>query len=272
MAFAALRTAVLLGLLSPAAAHAVGIGSPAQLGPADYWLFAEGSNGAFARVETHRATPFGVTLPDPTIGGIPLTGHVILETALNANGPATVANVVLSHPGPAPLSTRFEVGAFVTFDLAVLSATLLTAQVRVQGSGIGGAAGGAISPGNSFSNSDGFITVYTTDANGQISTPTQNFWQVRDDFTTTPIDATFTLDTNTLYKVIVRSTASIEFNADTDFSQYAYMYMDPLFSSVTEGAEVFVSPNAVVPEPSSALLLAPSLAALSAFARRRRAG
>jgi hypothetical protein len=167
-----------------------------------------------------------------------------------------------------PSNDQLDFRSFVTFDLAVLSSTVATANVRVLSSGVGGAAGGSTSPGNSLSNAQGFVTIYDTDASGNIGLA-KYVGEVRDNFTTTPIDGVVSLNTNTLYKVIVRSTADLDFNMAASFNQFAYMYMDPTVTSLTPGAEVFISANLAVPEPASLLLLGGSLIGRGVLRRRR---
>jgi len=136
--------AVLLSV-TPITSHAVAVTSPANLGPADFWVWIEATNGAFNRVEERDTSPVSLDLTDPVIGGATLSGHLIVSNEVLPTGPATVANAVLSHPGPTAIDTELDLRSLVTFDVAVLGSAL-SAQVRVQGSGVGGAAHGSFGP------------------------------------------------------------------------------------------------------------------------------
>ena len=253
-------------LLLPTSAHAVAVTSPAELTLGEFWVFAEGSNGAFARIDLKGPSPRSINIDNPVIDGVTIDGHLIVENERKATGAATAVNVVLNHAGPEAIDTTLDVGSFVTYDLAVFSSSVTSAQVQVVGSGIGGAAKGTGGPGNSYSLASGYITIYSTSPTGQIQTPLYS-WDVRDNMTGVTIDEVVTLDTNELYKVIIRSTANIKFNMVSSFDQYAYMYVDPIITSLTEGAEVAISENA--PEPSAVAATVASLLALAAVAARR---
>lgn len=66
-----LRFAVMGAFLTllPALAHGKAIASPAELAPADFWVWIEGTNGALPRVEARDSVPVSVSLENPVIGG-----------------------------------------------------------------------------------------------------------------------------------------------------------------------------------------------------------
>ena len=140
------RTAFWLLLLAPALsaaspAAAVAVSSPAELQPAEFWINVEGSNGAFARQELRDDEPVSIEIQDPVVGGVALSGHLLLDAERLPTGPATRVNAVLQSPGSVAVTTDLDLASFVTFDLAVFSATASSAGVAITGMGLGGAAG-----------------------------------------------------------------------------------------------------------------------------------
>jgi hypothetical protein len=271
------RTAALLvasiGLLLPLPSRAVSVSSPADVGLADFWVWIEGSNGAFARMEARGAAPVSLDVESPVIGGVTFDGHLIVSNERRVTGPATAANAVLSASGTGSISSNLQLASFVTFDLAVLSTTVSTAAVQIVGEGVGGRAGTVSSgSGSTVSTASGNVTLYETDAVGNPSTIVQT-WEVPANFTTTPIDGTVMLATNQLYKVIVRSLANVNFYQGDTTDQYAYMYVDPKPVLLTAEAELIVSEN--LPEPAGALVEGTASLVLARLARaagrRRRA-
>jgi hypothetical protein len=260
-----------VGLLLPLPSRAVGVSSPADVGLADFWVWIEGDNGGFDRLEARGAAPVALDVENPVIGGVAFDGHLIASNERRVTGPATAANAVLTASGTGSILSNVELASLVTFDLAVLSATVPTAAVQIVGEGVGGRAGVMSSgSGSSTSTAFGYVTLYETDAVGNPSTIVQT-WEVPSNSTTTPIDGTVMLATNQLYKVIVRSLAYVHLYQGDTTDQYAYMYIDPKPTLLTAEAELIVSDN--LPEPAAALMEGTASVVLARLARaagRRR--
>jgi hypothetical protein len=255
----------------PMTAVAKSVSSPADLGPSDYWAYIEATKGALARAESRAATPMSVVLPDPTLGGVGVTGQLIASNNVTAAGPSTTVNAQLSYNGALAFDMEIDLRSLATFDLAAFGPAGPAANVRVVGSGIGGVTGNFFGPvGQASASTFGFVTIYETNASGAASTIVRTF-EVRGSFTDTPIDDVVMLNRNELYKVIVRSTADIRLLNVDNVNLSAYMIMDPLFSSETDGVDVFVSAGAMpVPLPGTAWLLGAGLMMVGARTRTRR--
>ena len=260
-----LLAGALLTLL-PALADGKPVTSAQDLEPADFWVWIEGSNGALDRIEAREPVPVSLTLEDPVIGGHPLTGQLTARNERLPTGPATSVTGSLSGAPGTPLSTQLSLASLVTFDVAALSATASSATVRILGEGIGGSGG-------FVAFSSGFVTLYSTNAGGQINAVVDT-WEIQDDFSSTPIDEVVVLTTNELYRIIVRSTANINFNGTTNVDHFAYMFVDPTLGTSTPDVELVVSANVpeALPEPDGLAAAALSALALAALARHRGAG
>lgn len=83
-----------------------------------------------------------------------------------------------------------------------------------------------------------------------------------------------TLTANQLYRIVVRSLASIDLRSPPTLEQCSYMFVDPQISLTTPevDAELVVSQNLpeALPEPGSAPLAAAAALAFQALARRWR--
>jgi hypothetical protein len=263
--------AAVFGSLLPLPSRAVGVSSPADVGLADFWVWIEGSNGAFARMEARGSAPVSLDVENPVIGGVPFDGHLIVSNERRVTGPATAAQAVLNASGTGSISSNLALASFVTFDLAVFSSTVSTAAVQVVGEGVGRRFG-TVSSGSGYtiSSAYGYVTLYETNAAGDPATIVQT-WEIPATTTTTPIDGTVMLATNQLYKVIVRSLANVNFYQADTTDQLAYMYIDPKPVLLTAEAELVVSEN--LPEPAGALVEGTAslvLARLARAAGRRR--
>lgn len=254
-------TGALLTLV-PALAHGKPVTSAEELAPADFWVWIEGTNGGLDRIEAQDSVPVSVSLENPVIGGHALEGQLTVRNERLPTGPATSVTGSLSGALGTPLSTQLSLASYVTFDVAALSATASSATVRILGNGIGGSGG-------SIAFSSGFVTLYTTNAGGQISTIVDT-WEIPDDFSSTPIDEVAVLTTNELYRIIVRSTAEIIFNGTTNVDHFAYMFVDPTLGTETPDVELVASANLpeALPEPGG-LAAAVAALTLAALARRR---
>lgn len=260
-----------LALATPS--FAIMVDSADDLLPADFWIYVEGSDGGFARVEERDATPVAIEITDPVVDGVTLTGHLILRAERLPTGPATTVNASLATGDGSAIDTDVDLAAFITFDLAVLSATASSAAVRIVGRGLGGAYGyegdGFV---GSTSSSSGYVTLYETNASGGTGSIVES-WFVPGNFSMTPIDDEVVLATNQLYRIVVRSLAGIDIQTPATLSQLAYLIIDPYvaLSSPSEELELVVSANLpeALPEPSGALLGGAMLLALAALARRR---
>jgi hypothetical protein len=189
-----------------------------------------------------------------------MTGHLIATSEVRETGPATFVNGLLSYGGPSVVQTNLMLEAYATYDLAVFGEGTAPVSVRVQGSGVGGSQNGS---------SLGYITIYETDAGGNFSTIV-NFWEFSSSFSTTVVDELVQLQSNELYKVIVRSIVSVNLNTVSSFDGYAYRDVDPRFTSETAGFTAAVSPN-MVPEPGAGLAGASAFAVL-VLLRRSKSG
>ena len=249
--------------LLPALADGKTIASADELEPADFWVWIEGTNGALDRVEAREPVPVSLTLENPTIGGQTLDGQLSARNERLPTGPATTVTGSLNGTLGVPLSTQLSLASFVTFDIAALSATASSASVRIVGRGLGGAGG-------NVALSSGFVTLYSTNASGQISGIVET-WEIPDSFSSTPIDDVVVLTTNELYRIIVRSTAEIIFNGTTNAEHFAYMFVDPALGTSTPDVELVVSENVPEALPEAGGLAATLVAALTlaALARRR---
>jgi hypothetical protein len=263
--------------IAPGAAVAIAVSGPADLLPADFWIYVEGSDGAFARVEARDDAPVSIEIEDPVVGGVPMTGHFLLSAEALPTGPATKVNATLSSTAAGSVDADVDLTSLLTFDLAVLSATLASAEVRIVGEGIGGAAGILLDQFGvgSRSSSYGYVTLYPTNASGGSGPPIQT-WEVPGNFTTTPIAGVVTLTTNQLYRIVVRSLASIDLRSPPVLEQYSYLFIDPQVGLVSTEAdlELVVSQNLpeALPEPGAAPLAAVAALALQALTRRRLSG
>jgi len=154
--------------IGPWPAGAVAVSGPGDLLPADFWVYVEGSDGSFARMEARDAAPVSLEILDPVVGGVPLSGHFLLSAEALPTGPATKVNAVLRSAAGAAVDADIDLTSLLTFDLAVLSATLASASVRIVGRGLGGAAGNLTDPlgVGSRSSSQGYVTLYPTNASG----------------------------------------------------------------------------------------------------------
>jgi len=255
--------AVALLTLLPALADGKPVTAAEELAPAEFWVWIEGTNGALDRIEAREPVPVSLTLANPVIGGHPLLGLLTARSERLPTGPATSVTGSLSGMLGAPLSTQLSLASLVTFDVAALSATTSSATVRILGEGIGGSGG-------FVAFSSGFVTLYSTNAGGQIN-GVVDAWEIQDDFSSTPIDETVVLATNELYRIIVRSTANINFNGTTDVDHFAYMFVDPALGTSTPDVELVVSANLpeALPEPGGLAAAALSALTLAALARRR---
>jgi hypothetical protein len=263
--------ALSLALALPATALAVSVTSPANLGSTDFWAYAEATNGALARVEERGPTPATVNLIDPTVGGIALTGNLSAYNLTSITGPTTTVNAQLAYNGDAAFNTDIDLRSLVTFDVAAFGPAG-TASVGIVGSGIGGVTGNVFGQfGQASAVVSGYVTLYETTISGGFGAIVDS-WYIPGGFVATPINDVVTLNTNELYKVIVRSNADIRlFNIDA-FNLTAYMIVDPTFTSLTEGVTVAVSPGAapVVPLPAALWLFATALGLLG-WVRRKTA-
>jgi len=151
----------------------------------------------------------------------------------------------------------------------------MSAKVKVVGEGLGGAAGVLLDRFGvgSRSSSYGYVTLYETNAAGGFG-PIVRTWEVPGNFSTTPIVGVVTLAANQLYRIVVRSLASIDLRSPPTLEQYSYMFVDPQLSLTTPeaDAELVVSQNLpeALPEPGSAPLVAAAALAFQALARRWR--
>lgn len=263
-----------LGLVRPLPCDAIEVDSADDLALADFWVYVEGTGGAFARVEARDTEPVSIDIQNPVVAGVTLQGHLLLSAEALPTGPATKVNAVLASDASGAIDTDLDLTSLLTFDLAVLSATASTATVGIVGSGLGGAAG---YKGDGFtgsmSGSSAYVTLYETNASGGFG-PIVRTWFVPGNFTTTPITGEFALDTNQLYRIVVRSLASIDIQTPATFDQYSYMFVDPQLSLIEPGADaaLVVSSNLpeAIPEPSSALLGGAATFAACALARLGR--
>jgi len=119
-------------------------------------------------MEARDAAPVSLEILDPVVGGVPLSGHFLLSAEALPTGPATKVNAVLRSAAGAAVDADIDLTSLLTFDLAVLSATLASASVRIVGRGLGGAAGNLTDPlgVGSRSSSQGYVTLYPTNASG----------------------------------------------------------------------------------------------------------
>jgi hypothetical protein len=242
-----------LAVALPQAVFAKSVSSPADLGPSDYWAYIEATKGALARAESRDSQPVSVVLPDPTIGGIGVTGLLSATNDVGVTGPGTLVNAQIKYDGALAFDTDIDLRSLVTFDLAAFGPAGPAADVRI----VGGAAGGVFGNffgqfGKASATRQGYVTVYETDANGNPSTIVKTY----DGCCTGPsFTDVLTLNRNELYKVIVRSIVDISlFNVD-QVDLTAYMFMDPRFSSETPGVQAIVSQGAApVPLPPTVWL------------------
>jgi hypothetical protein len=250
------RFAVACALLTllPAPADGKAISSADELEPADFWVWIEGANGALDRIEARDSSPVSLTLENPTIGGQALDGQLTARNERLPTGPATSVTGSLNGSLGAPLSTQLSLASFVTFDVAALSATTSSASVRMLGSGIGGSGG-------HIAFSSGFVTMYSTNAGGQID-GVVDAWEIPDDFSSTPIDDVVVLATNELYRIIIRSTAEIIFGNTTNVEHFAYLFVDPTLGTSTPDVELVVSENLPEALPEAGGRIASLLSAL----------
>lgn len=65
--------------IAPGTAAAIAVSGPGDLLPADFWIYVEGSGGAFARVEARDDEPVSIEIENPVVGGVPMTGHFLLS-------------------------------------------------------------------------------------------------------------------------------------------------------------------------------------------------
>ena len=263
-----------LGLGAPLPCRAIAVSSPADLLLADFWVYVEGTNGAFARVEARDSDPVSLDIQDPVVGGVPFEGHLLLSAEALPTGPATKVNAVLASDASGAINTDLDLTSLLTFDLAVLSGTASNATVGIVGSGLGGAAGyQGDGIDGSQSRSSGYVTLYTTNAAGGFGSIVRT-WEIPGNFTTTPITGEVTLDTNQLYRIVVRSLASVDIRTPATLNQYAYLFIDPQLSLIapTQDAELVVSANLpeAIPEPTSVLLAGAAALAICVLARLRR--
>jgi hypothetical protein len=260
-----LLASALLTLL-PALADGKPVTSAQDLEPADFWVWIEGTNGALDRIEAREPVPVSLRLENPVIGGHPLSGQLTARNERLPTGPATSVTGSLSGTPGAPLSTQLSLASYVTFDVAALSSTASSATVRILGSGLGGSGG-------FVTFSSGFVTLYSTNASGQVNAIVDT-WEIRDNFSSTPIDEVVVLTTNELYRIIVRSTANINFNGTTNVDHFAYMFVDPSLGTSTPDVELVVSANLpeALPEPEGFAAAALATLTLETLARRRTPG
>lgn len=251
-----------LVMLLPALAYGKTVTSSGELEPADFWAWIEGTDGALPRVEARDAVPVSVGLENPLIGGHVLEGHLTASNERLPTGPATSVNGSIRGNVPEPLSTRISLASLVTFDVAALSATAGSAPIRILGRGIGGADG-------FVAFSSGWVTLYSTNASGQISGVVDS-WEIPDTFTATPIDDIVVLTTNELYRIIVRSTAEIVLSGTTNVDHFAYMFVDPSLGTSTPDVELVVSANLPEALPEASGFTAAVIAALTLAALARR--
>lgn len=266
--------ALALAWALPLPCRAIAVSGPGDLQPADFWVYVEGTNGAFARVEQHDNQPVSIDIQDPVIGGVAMEGHILLSAEARDTGPATRTNVVLSSEASGSVDTDLDLTSLLAFDLAVLSPTSPFASVGIVGSGIGGRAGFVSGTGGtSFSGAYGYVTLYETNATGGIQSIVRT-WEIPGTSTTTPIDDVVTLATNQLYRIIVRSLSNVDIRTPAALEQYSYMFVDPQLSLVEAApdAELLVSANLpeALPEPSSLLLGGAAGLALGILDRRRQ--
>jgi hypothetical protein len=266
-------TLLAAGASAPVPAAALAVSGPGDLTAAEFWVYVDGG-AAFPRVEHQGPEPVAIEITDPVVGGVPLTGHFLLDAEALPTGPATKVNATLSSPAGAAVTADVELAAFVTFDVAVLSATLASAPVRFVGQGLGGSAGhqgDGLS--GSTSNAAGYVTLYETNGAGGFGAIVRT-WEVRDDFTSTPIDEVVSLATNQLYRIVIRSLANVDLRSPTSLEQYAYLFIDPTLSLAASGidAELVASANLpeAVPEPASGPAAAVAALAFRALVARRR--
>lgn len=260
-----------LALAGPSAA--VPVDSADDLLPADFWVFVEGSDGGFARVDARDDAPVSIEIEDPVVDGVPLAGHLILRAERLRTGPATTANTVLVATDGSAIDTDLDLTARITFDVAVLSATASSAAVRIVGRALGGAYG---YEGDGFdgstSSSSGSVTLYETDALGGFGSIVET-WYVPGSFSSTPIDDEVVLATNQLYRIVVRSLASIDIQTPATMSQLAYAIVDPYLelSAPAADLDLVVSANLpqAIPEPSSVAIAGATVLAIAARSRRR---
>lgn len=255
---------------------AVGVTGPNDLQPAEFWAYVEGSDGGFARVEARDDEPVAIEILDPVVGGVQLEGHLLLGAEAPATGPATRVNALLRSPASGAADSDLDLRSFVTFDLAVLSATRLSAPVRIVGRGIGGSAGIDRDPVTGVGSrwlSSGFVTIFSTDATGGIASVVQS-WEIPSNFSTTPIDDVVVLQTNELYRIIIRSLADVDLLTPPTLDGFAYLFIDPQVSLATKAADLdlVVSANVptAIPEPAAGPLAAAGALAWRARARTQR--
>jgi hypothetical protein len=258
----------------PLPCRAIAVSGPGDLQPADFWVYVEGTNGAFARVEQRDDQPVSIEIDNPVVGGVAMQGHIRLHAEAPDTGPATRTNVVLSSAASGTVDTDLDLASLLTFDLAVLSPTSSSANVGIVGRGLGGRAGFvSATGGTSISGSYGYVTLYETNATGGFG-PIVRTWEVPGTFTTTPIDDVVTLATNQLYRIVIRSLSNVDIRTPATLEQYSYMFVDPQLGLVEAApdAELLVSANLpeALPEPSSLLLAGAAWLALGSLARRRR--
>lgn len=230
-------------------ALAKSVSTPAELGPYDFRSYIDSRFGSITAVSDRGDSDTAIEIIDPFIGGVQFTGMLQADNRMTVAGPTTWVNVLLGYEGGdvAIDATFIDVISEVTYDLAAFGPGS-EAQVRITGGGFGASRGGF--SGLVFSataSSSGNIYLYETDENGNLGAFV-NLWSIMsfgiynsDPERFTRINSVFTIDTNKLYKVVVRSKSHIQLSNPTPFELAAHVTVDPLFSSETAGVEVHVS-------------------------------
>lgn len=236
--------------VSPSLVLAKSVFTPAELGPYDFWSYIESRHGSITPVSDRGDSDTAVEIIDPVIQGVQISGTLQADTRMTVAGPVTWVYVLLDYDGgTVPIDASFiDVISEVTYDLAAFG-TGSEAQVRITGGGVGARRGGF--SGQVFTanaGSSGNILLYETDDNGNLTGVPVNFWNIQslgilggDPESRTSINSVFTIDTNKLYKVVVRSKSQIELTNPTPFELASYVTVDPLFSSETAEIDVHVS-------------------------------
>ena len=241
----------LAGLLIAIAPEALpkGISSPDQLGPYHFLSYIDSRNGSITEFNEQNSEGSEVLYRDPVIDGRLVEGGILaVGNTMTAEGPLAWLNYDLLYISDDFIGSSFmTIGSEVSYDFAILGSVTGTVDVRIMGSSFGDTSGRNVSgmPIIARANRRANVFIYDTDESGNADNV---LWSGN-------LNTVVSLETNTLYKVVLYTEATITLSSIAAFQLSGYSFLGPIsLQSENENAEVYISEFGGSVPPSQPML------------------